>query len=103
MSDGGAPARHDVCNPVETCVGHHDGVERYPVAPVGRDHGGFWATDVIDPEELRNVVGWPRCSPPPLQIGGFIQPGGRMSVANSLQQHRHGRKIVTSNQRLFSK
>ena len=51
------PAGDDVGNPVGSCVGHDDWVELYPAAPVGCDHCGLWATEVIEPEELREAVG----------------------------------------------
>ena len=51
------PALDDMCNPVGSCVGHDDRGESYPVAPVDCDHCGFWATEVIEPEELREIVG----------------------------------------------
>ena len=51
------PTLDDMCNPIGSCVGHDDRVESYPVAPVGCDHCGFWATEVIEPEELTEIVG----------------------------------------------
>ena len=51
------PALDDMCHPVGSCVGHDDRVERYPVAPIGCDHGRFGATEVIEPEELTEIVG----------------------------------------------
>ncbi len=102
LTGASEPALHDVGDPVGSCVGHDDRVERYPVAPVGCDHCGLWATEVIEPEELREVVGRARRPPPPLQIGGFVQPCRGMSAADSLQQRRHSLQIVKTNQMLFS-
>ena len=51
------PALDDMCNPVGSCVGHEDRVESDPIAPVGCDHRGFGATEVIEPEELTEIVG----------------------------------------------
>ena len=53
----GKPALDDMGNPVGSCVGHDDRVERDPVAPVGCDHRSFRATEVIEPEELTEIVG----------------------------------------------
>ena len=96
------PALDDMGNPVGSCVGHDDRVERYPVAPVGCDHRSFRATEVIEPEELREVVGRARGAPPPLQIGGFIQPCRGVSAADSLQERRRSFQVVETDPMLFS-
>ena len=96
------PTLDDVGDPVGSCVGHDDRVERDPVAPVGCDHCGFRATEVIEPEELREVVGRAGVSPPPLQIGGLVQPCSGVSAADPLQQHRHAVQVVETDPMLFS-
>ena len=96
------PALDDVGNPVGSCVGHDDRVERDPVAPVGGDHCRFRATEVIEPEELREVVGCARGPPPPLQIGGFVQPFRGVSAADSLQERGHSFQVVETDPMLFS-
>ncbi len=53
----GKPALDDVANPVGSCVGHDDRIERDAVAPVGGDHRSFGAAELIEPEELTEIVG----------------------------------------------
>ena len=84
------PALHHVSHPVRRGVGHDHRVELHPRAGVGRDHGGLRATARIEPEELRDVVGRARpLCPPPLEVGGFVQPCRGVRAADPLQQHRH--------------
>lgn len=69
------PALHDMGNPVGRRVRHHDRVELHPAAPVRCDHRSFGTTEVIEPEELREIVGRGRSvRPPPLQIGASYNP-----------------------------
>ena len=88
-------------HPIRRCVGHDDRVERHPLAPVGGDHCCPRATEMIEPEELREAVGRARRPPPPLQIGGLVQPGRGVSVAGSLQQPRYSGQIVETNEMLL--
>jgi hypothetical protein len=51
------PTLHDMCDPLRSCVWHHDWVESDLVAPVCGEHCCFWTTDVVEPEKLRKTVG----------------------------------------------
>jgi len=61
-----------MCNPLGGCVGHDDRVGSYPVEPIGDDHRSFWATAVIEPEELGIRHGSRRSQP----IGAEYVSGG---------------------------
>jgi len=43
-------------DPVRSCVGHDDRVERDSIAPVGCNHRSFRMTEVIEPKELMEIV-----------------------------------------------
>ena len=97
------PALDDMGNPVPGCVGHDDGVELHPPARIGCDHGGLGAIEMVEPEQLRVVVGRARpLRPPPLQVGGFVQPCGGVSAADPLQQRRHAGQVVETDEMRFS-
>jgi hypothetical protein len=97
------PALDDMGDPVRGCVGHDDWVELHPAARVGCDHGGFRATVMVEPEQLREVVGRARpLRPPPLQVGGFVQPCGGVSAADPLQQRRRAGQVVETDAMRFS-
>ena len=97
------PALDDLGNPVGSCVGNDDRVESYTVATVDCDHGRFWAAEVIKPEELTEMVGCARCTPAPLQVGGFVQPLRGVSAAYSLQERRRSFQVVNANPMVFSR
>ena len=80
------PAPDDVRNPLGRGVGHDDRVESRPVAPAGRDDGRFGATEMIEPEELRDAVGRARRAPPPPEVGRLVPPVRGVGVADLLQQ-----------------
>ena len=56
----------------------------------------------VEPEELREVVGRARRAPPPLQVGGFVQPRSGVRRADPLQERRHGSQVVETDPMLLS-
>ena len=75
----------DVRNELGSCVRHKDRVERDSITPVSCDDGSFRLAELVEPKQLRQIVGCARHAPPPLQIGCFVQPSCGMSTPRSLQ------------------
>ena len=95
-------ALDDVGHPVRSSVRHHERVQGHVLAPVGCDHRGFRAILPIEPEQLTKLVSRARVAPPPLQVGGFIEPFGGVSAADTLEERGRSFEIVETDPMPFA-
>ena len=113
LCGAGKPTLHDVSDQLWIWIGHEEWTERHLVEQPRRserattevDHQcrSFGPPIVVEPEELIERIGAARDAPPPLQVGGFVQPFDGVSAAASMQERRGRCQEVDPSPMFFSK
>jgi hypothetical protein len=95
------PAAQHSGNLIVSGPGHGDRDQRHLTAPVNEDDRRLRIALLVEPEELRDLVGRAGIAPPPLQVGALVQTCGRMGASDSLEEIGDGRQVVESDPRLL--